>query len=257
MDHAVSDDDVGEDRLDRLGESGQPVDAADQDVAHTATLRSAPACIQNLAPSVSWNHIPSTSRSPSSVTPSARYSARRWTLAALADLDDHAVQEHDRVDVLQRPLSPFAHVVHDRVGDLRDQLPANLHRIDLLQMRLDIPHREPAAVQRQDLLVKPDWNRRWRLRTILGSKLPCRSRGAWIATLPCSQINVFGRRAVALVRGPRQAARRAAGRPHARSARPPSPAPPAAWSSAANSRPARRSPPRSRRRRAARRSPHR
>ena len=33
-----------------------------------------------LAPSVSWNHIPSTSRSPSSVTPSARYSARRWTL---------------------------------------------------------------------------------------------------------------------------------------------------------------------------------
>ena len=37
-------------------------------------------CIQNFAPSVSWNHMPSTSRSPSSVTPSARYSARRWTV---------------------------------------------------------------------------------------------------------------------------------------------------------------------------------
>jgi tetratricopeptide (TPR) repeat protein len=33
-------------------------------------------CIQNFAPSVSWNHIPSTSRSPSTVTPKARYQAR-------------------------------------------------------------------------------------------------------------------------------------------------------------------------------------
>ena len=42
--------------------------------------------------------------------------------AALADLQDHAVQEHDRVDVLQRPLGPLADVVHHRVGHPADQV---------------------------------------------------------------------------------------------------------------------------------------
>ena len=64
---------LGEDRLDRLGEarsarrrsrSGCP--------GRRGVLRSVRTCIQNFAPSVSWNHMPSTSRSPSSVTPSAR-----------------------------------------------------------------------------------------------------------------------------------------------------------------------------------------
>ena len=61
-----------EDRLDRLGEPVEPVDAADQDVPDAALLELGRTCIQNFAPSVSWNHRPSTSRSPSSVIPSAR-----------------------------------------------------------------------------------------------------------------------------------------------------------------------------------------
>jgi hypothetical protein len=36
------------------------------------------------------------------------------------------------------------------------------------------------------------WKRRWRLRTIFGWKLPSLSRGASIATCPCSVINIFG-----------------------------------------------------------------
>ena len=60
------------DRLDRFGEPLQPVDAADQDVLNAALLEIGSTCIQNFAPSLAWNHIPSTSRSPSIATPSAR-----------------------------------------------------------------------------------------------------------------------------------------------------------------------------------------
>ena len=69
--------------------------------------------------------------------------------AALADLQHHAVQEHDRVDVLQRPLGPVAHVVHDRVGDAADQVEADLDAVDLLQVRTDVTHRQPAASTRR------------------------------------------------------------------------------------------------------------
>ena len=74
---------------------------------------------------------------------------------AVADLEHQRVEEDHRIDILKRPGGPRACVVHDRVGDLRDQLPADLHAVNLFQVRLDIPHREPAAVQRQDLVVEP------------------------------------------------------------------------------------------------------
>jgi hypothetical protein len=66
-----------------------------------------------------------------------------------------AVQEHDRVDVLQAAALPTRDVVHDRVGDLRDQVTADLNAVDLLQVRLDIPRRQPAGVEREDLVVEP------------------------------------------------------------------------------------------------------
>ena len=75
--------------------------------------------------------------------------------AALADLEDHAVEEHDRVDVLQRPLGPVADVVHHAVGDARDQVAADVHAVDLLEVRGDIARRQPARVEREDLVVEP------------------------------------------------------------------------------------------------------
>jgi hypothetical protein len=45
----------------------------------SAAPRRTNTCIQNLAPPVSWNHMPSTSRSPSSVIPRAREQARLCT----------------------------------------------------------------------------------------------------------------------------------------------------------------------------------
>ena len=55
--------------------SGKPFSPSTQQRRMSDTprcLSSLSTCIQNFAPSASWNHIPSTSRSPSIVTPSAR-----------------------------------------------------------------------------------------------------------------------------------------------------------------------------------------
>ena len=55
--------------------SGKPLRPSTQQIRMSLTprcLSSVRTCIQNFAPSVSWNHMPSTSRSPSSVIPSAR-----------------------------------------------------------------------------------------------------------------------------------------------------------------------------------------
>ena len=75
--------------------------------------------------------------------------------AAVADLDHQSVEEHDRVDVLQRPLLPGSDVIHDRVGDAADEVVPDLDTIELGQVRLNVAHRHPAGVERDDLLVEP------------------------------------------------------------------------------------------------------
>ncbi len=74
--------------------------------------------------------------------------------SALADLQHQRVQEDDWVDVIQRALLPRASVVHHRVGHPADQIPADVHAVDLGEVRLDIPRRQPAGIQREDLVVK-------------------------------------------------------------------------------------------------------
>ena len=109
--------------------SGKPASPSTHAIRMSRTprcLRSVSTCIQNFAPSVSWNHMPSTSRSPSSVTPKREVQRAALDAVALADLQDHAVKEHDRVDVLQRPLAPLAHVFDHRIGDAADQVKADL-----------------------------------------------------------------------------------------------------------------------------------
>jgi hypothetical protein len=63
--------------------------------------------------------------------------------AALADLHDPAVEEHDRVDVIERPGLPRPDVVHHCIRDAADQIVADLHAVDLLEVRgmslTDIP----------------------------------------------------------------------------------------------------------------------
>ena len=134
----------GEDGLDRLGEALKAVDAADQDVLHAAVLQIA----QHLHPELRALGLlePHAQHLPVALQGDAEGEVERPALdrAALADLDHHAVQEHDRVDVLQWPLAPLADVVHDRVGHTRDQVQADLDAVDLLQVRADVTHRQTA-----------------------------------------------------------------------------------------------------------------
>ena len=137
-------------------EALEPVDTRDQDVMHAAGLQ----VVEDLHPELRALGLlePHAQHVTITVKRHAQGEVERAALhaAALADLQDHAVQEHDRVDVLQWPLGPLAHIVHDRVGHLADQLTADLHAVDLLQVRGDVPCGEPAAVEREDLLVEPD-----------------------------------------------------------------------------------------------------
>ena len=98
--------------------------------------------------------------------------------------------------------------------------------------RVDSPREYSARI----LSSNPS-NRRWRLRTIFGSKLPSRSRGRVDLDLPVlGDQRLRGRCRCACSRR-RRAAPGAAHSRHGRSARPPSRAPPGAWSARANSPP--------------------
>ena len=130
---------------------------------------------------------------------------------------------------------------------------ADLHPVEVAQVRLDVADREPAAVERQDLVVKP-FKAPLALSDDLRLKAPvavprrgarparARSTASWAS----SPLRVFP-----------HATRRLPVAAHSRdgrSARPPSRAPPAAWSAGSTTRPVRRSPPRSPHQPTARRS---
>ena len=146
---------LGEDRLDRLGEALEPVDAADQDVLDAALLEVG----QDLHPEFRALGLLEPHAEHVAVAvdgdPERQVAGAALHRPVLADLQHQRVEEDHRVDVLQRPLRPRADVVHDRVGDLADQLAADLHPVDLLQVRLDVPRRQATRVQREDLVVEP------------------------------------------------------------------------------------------------------
>ena len=143
-----------EDRLDRLGEALQPVDAADQDVLDAALLELG----EDLHPELRALGLlePHAEHVPLALDGDAEREVAGAALhpPALADLQHQRVEEDDRVDVIQRPLLPLTDVVHDRVGDAADQVAADLDAVDLGQVRLDVARRQPARVEREDLVVE-------------------------------------------------------------------------------------------------------
>ncbi len=144
-----------EDRLDCLGEAGQAVHAADQDVLDAALLQIA----EYLHPELGALGLlePHAEHVALAVDPHPEREVASLALhrAALLDLQHERVEEHDRVDIIKRPLLPSASIVHHRVGHPRDQLAADVHAVELAQVALDIAGRQAAAVERQDLLIEP------------------------------------------------------------------------------------------------------
>ena len=75
--------------------------------------------------------------------------------ALIADLDPQGVEENDRVDGIERPVLPLAHLVQDGIGDPADEIGRDVDAVKLGQMAPDLAHRHAAGVQAQDLVVEP------------------------------------------------------------------------------------------------------
>jgi hypothetical protein len=179
-----------ENRLDRLREALQPVDAADQDVGDAALLELG----EDLHPELRALGLlePHPEHVPLTVDGDAEGEVAGPALhrPALPDLQDERVEEEHRLDVVQGPLLPLAHVVHHRAGDAADQVAADPNAVDLGQVRLDLTGREAARVERENLVVEA-LEAPLPLRTICGSNVPFRSRGVRTSTGPCSVASVF------------------------------------------------------------------
>ena len=76
-------------------------------------------------------------------------------VGSIADLDVDRVQEHHRVERLQRAVLPGGDFVQDRVGDVGDGLVRQLHPQGPREVVLDLPDGHSAGVQRDDLVLQP------------------------------------------------------------------------------------------------------
>jgi hypothetical protein len=76
------------------------------------------------------------------------------TLVPVADLHHQGVQVDDRVDLLQRPGLPRLDLLQHRVGDIRDRLVGQFRAQRAGQVVLDVAHRHPTRVQRDDHVVE-------------------------------------------------------------------------------------------------------
>jgi hypothetical protein len=63
------------------------------------------------------------------------------------------VDEDRGVDLVQGPGGPGLHLLDHLVGDPRDRLPRDARAVDLLEVRRDLPGRQPAGIQREHDLV--------------------------------------------------------------------------------------------------------
>ena len=155
MNDAGLDRGLGEHGFDRFGEAFEPVDTRDQNVLDAALLEVGEDLHPELRALVGLK--PHAEHVALAIDPDRQREIAGTPLdrAAVADLQHQRVQEHDRVDVIQRPRLPRPRVLHHRIGHPRDQVTADPNAVDLLQMRLDIPGRQAPAIEREDLVVEP------------------------------------------------------------------------------------------------------
>src|ERR1700683_4925820 len=107
------------------GKSLQPVDAGDEDVVDAALLEGG----EDLHPELRAlaGLEPRAEHFALSIHPDRHCQITGSSLhaAAIADRQHQRVEEHDWVDILERPGLPRPSVVHDRVGDTADKIPSD------------------------------------------------------------------------------------------------------------------------------------
>jgi hypothetical protein len=74
---------------------------------------------------------------------------------AVADLDDHGVDEDHRIDALQRAGLPLGQLTQHGVGDLGDRLPRHLGAVHVGEVGLHLTRREALGGERDDQLIDP------------------------------------------------------------------------------------------------------
>jgi hypothetical protein len=87
---------------------------------------------------------------------------------------------------------PLGDFVEHGIGDGADHRGRDLDLVELLQMRADLAHGEPARVQREHLGVEAPGSRRTCFGMSCGSKVPLRSRGRSSVSVSSSVRTVFG-----------------------------------------------------------------
>ena len=74
--------------------------------------------------------------------------------ALVADFDDQGVQINREVYGLERPRLPSAHLVHHCLGDVADELRADVDAVNFLDVRLDVPGAHAPRIHGQNFLVE-------------------------------------------------------------------------------------------------------
>ena len=73
----------------------------------------------------------------------------------IPDFHPEGVEDHDGIHPVQRPPLPFPDLVQHRISDAADQVGRDLQAVEVEQMRLDVPNRQPGGVEPDDLVIHP------------------------------------------------------------------------------------------------------
>ena len=136
--------------LDRLGEAGEPVHAADQDVFHTPVAELGEHPSPKLRALAGLHPNPEDMLNPIGVDPDHDVGGLVAHLVGILDLHPHRVAVHDRIHRVQRSGLPGLHLLSDRLGDVGDCFVAQLGTQGALQVGLNIPNRHPTRIQADD-----------------------------------------------------------------------------------------------------------
>jgi hypothetical protein len=110
------------DRRDRFGEALEPVDHRDQDVVDAARLE----FVDHLEPEL--GPLGLLDPQPEDILLAVRLEGERhvdgfvFDQTLVADFDPPGIEEHHRIDRIERPVLPFPDLVEDRIGDPADEV---------------------------------------------------------------------------------------------------------------------------------------
>ena len=141
----------GEDGSDGIGEALQPVDHGEQKVIDAAVLQ----LVHDPQPGLGALALLDPQAQDVLMTFAVQRQSHADGLvpdhALVADLDPQGVEEHHRIDRVERPVLPVANLVQHGVGDPADQVGRDLDGIEFAQVALDLTDRHSPGVERDDL----------------------------------------------------------------------------------------------------------